>query len=89
MTFGSEHFEILLAALLVAVAGLNALATRTGIPYPIVLVVGGVVIGIAPGMARVELAPELVLLVFCRPCCMRPSSSLTSVPFVRTAAPCP
>lgn len=62
-----EGFEIVLAALLVSVAGLNALASRVGVPYPIVLVLGGLVIGVIPGMPRVALQPELVLLVFLPP----------------------
>ncbi|MGH8975959.1 MAG: cation:proton antiporter, partial [Acidimicrobiia bacterium] len=62
-----EGFEIVLAALLVSVAGLNALASRIGVPYPIVLVIGGLVIGVIPGAPRVELEPELVLLVFLPP----------------------
>jgi Na+/H+ antiporter len=62
-----EGFEIVLAGLLVSVAGLNALASRIGVPYPIVLVVGGVIIGLLPGTPRVELEPDLVLLVFLPP----------------------
>ena len=62
-----EGFGTFLAALLVLVAGLNTLASRIGIPYPIVLVAGGLVVGLVPGMPRVELDPELVLLVFLPP----------------------
>ena len=57
-----EGFEVALAALLVAVAGLNALASRVGIPYPIVLVLGGWGLGLMPGLPQVELEPDLVLL---------------------------
>ncbi|MGH9011843.1 MAG: cation:proton antiporter, partial [Acidimicrobiia bacterium] len=46
---------------------LNPLASRIGVPYPIVLVVGGVLIGLVPGTPRVELEPDLVLLVFLPP----------------------
>jgi hypothetical protein len=35
--------ELLIAGLLVAVAGLSAFARRVSIPYPIVLVIGGAV----------------------------------------------
>ncbi|MGH9211202.1 MAG: Na+/H+ antiporter [Acidimicrobiales bacterium] len=62
-----EDIEIVLAALLLSVAGLNALASRIGIPYPIVLVVGGLAIGAMPGMPAVELEPDMVLLVFLPP----------------------
>jgi monovalent cation/hydrogen antiporter len=67
MMLRMEGFEIVLAALLVSVAGFNALASRIGVPYPIVLVIGGLTIGIVPGTPRVGLEPELVLLVFLPP----------------------
>jgi CPA1 family monovalent cation:H+ antiporter len=59
--------EILIVSLLVAVAGLSALAHRLGVPYPIVLVVGGALFGFVPGMPRVHLDPNVVLLVFLPP----------------------
>src|SRR3954462_8505830 len=59
--------EILLAGLLVAVAGLSALARRMSIPYPIVLVIGGAVIGFVPGLPGVKLTPDVVLVVFLPP----------------------
>lgn len=62
-----EGFEAVLAAMLVAVALLNALASRIGIPYPIVLVLGGLALGVVPGLPDVELEPDLVLLVFLPP----------------------
>jgi monovalent cation/hydrogen antiporter len=62
-----EHFEVFLAALFVSVAGLNVLARWMDIPYPIPLVVGGIVLGLLPGMPDIELDPDLVLLVFLPP----------------------
>ena len=62
-----EGFEVVLAAVLVSVACLNALASRIGIPYPIVLVLGGLALGLVPGLPDVELDPDLVLLVFLPP----------------------
>src|ERR671933_2655241 len=59
--------EILIAGLLVAVAGLSALARRLSVPYPIVLVVGGAVFGFVPGLPEVKLDPEIVLVVFLPP----------------------
>jgi hypothetical protein len=41
--------EILIAGLLVAVAGLSALARHLSVPYPIVLVVGGACSDLFPG----------------------------------------
>jgi CPA1 family monovalent cation:H+ antiporter len=59
--------ELLIAGLLVAVAGLSALARRLSVPYPIVLVVGGALLGFVPGLPQVKLDPEVVLLVFLPP----------------------
>jgi CPA1 family monovalent cation:H+ antiporter len=47
-------------SLLLAVATLLALAPAVRIPYPILLVVGGLVLGVIPGMPEFELNPELV-----------------------------
>ena len=47
-------------ALIVAVAAMLAVAPALRIPYPILLVLGGLVIGIVPGMPEFELPPELV-----------------------------
>jgi hypothetical protein len=60
--------EIVVVGLLVAVAGLSAIARRLSLPYPIVLVLGGALLGFVPGLPEVRLDPELVLLVFLPPC---------------------
>lgn len=60
-------FEIFLAALFVSVAGLNTLARWINVPYPIPLVLGGVALGLVPGMPEIELDPDLVLLIFLPP----------------------
>jgi CPA1 family monovalent cation:H+ antiporter len=62
-----EDFEIFLAALFVSVAGLNAIARWLSVPYPIPLVVGGIVLGLVPGIPDIELEPDLVLLIFLPP----------------------
>jgi monovalent cation/hydrogen antiporter len=59
--------EILLAGLFVLVAGLNVVAQRLAIPYPIVLVLGGLVVGVLPGIPDVTLNPDLVLVIFLPP----------------------
>ncbi len=56
--------ELLIGGLLVAIAGLGALARRLSIPYPIVLVVGGALFGFIPGLPAVKLDPSVVLVVF-------------------------
>src|SRR3954470_9651098 len=62
-----EHLEAVIISLLVAVAFLSAVATRIGIPYPILLVVGGLALGFVPGIPDVRLEPDLVLVVFLPP----------------------
>lgn len=57
----------MIAALFVSAAGLNALANWVNVPYPIPLVLGGLLIALIPGMPDVELDPDLVLLVFLPP----------------------
>src|SRR5918911_109517 len=61
------HLNIIIVGLLVAVAGLALLARLLRVPYPIFLVMGGLVIGFLPGVPKIELAPELVLLIFLPP----------------------
>jgi monovalent cation/hydrogen antiporter len=62
-----HHIEPLLLALMVAVAGLSVLARVVRVPYPILLVLGGLVLGFVPGMPDVALPPELVLVAFLPP----------------------
>ena len=47
-------------SLIVAVAGMLALAPTLRIPFPILLVIGGVGIAVIPGMPDVTLRPELI-----------------------------
>ena len=56
-----------LFVLLVAAAGLVRVADLIRVPYPIVLVLGGLAIGFIPGLPDVELAPDVVFLVFLPP----------------------
>ena len=59
-----------LAALLielVVIAVLFELARRAGLPYPALFVLGGVALGLVPGLPRITLEPDLVLLVFLPP----------------------
>src|SRR5215213_2617273 len=50
--------------LLVVVAVLATLAARLRVPYPILLVLGGSLLGFVPGLPQVKLDPELVFLLF-------------------------
>lgn len=66
-TTGLTHLELILLLLLVLVAALAVLAKRVQIPYPIVLVIGGLCLSFLPRTPRIELAPEVVFLVFLPP----------------------
>ena len=62
-----HEVELVLISLLVAVAGLATAARLANIPYPIVLVVGGLLLGFVPGLSKIQLAPDLVLVIFLPP----------------------
>jgi Na+/H+ antiporter len=62
-----EHLEIFLIFLFVAVAGISTVARMLSIPYPILLVLGGLVLGLLPGLPEVQLEPDLVLVIFLPP----------------------
>ncbi len=53
--------------LLLAVAVLALLARKLHIPYPILFVIGGLLLGLIPGLPPVRLNPELVFLFFLPP----------------------
>src|SRR5215218_3972640 len=57
----------LLFALLFGAVLLVRLADRVGIPYPIVLVLGGLGLAFVPGLEDVDMDPHVVLLVFIPP----------------------
>ena len=62
------HHEIeIVLGLLMVVAVLAVVAQRLKIPYPILLVIGGLVLGFIPGLPHVELEPELVFVLFLPP----------------------
>jgi len=53
--------------LLIAVLALAAFARKLVIPYPILLVIGGLVLGLIPGVPTLRLDPDVVFLVFLPP----------------------
>src|SRR5919199_4380864 len=53
--------------LLGAAALLAQLARVLKVPYPVFLVLGGLVIGFAPGLPTVEISPEVIFLAFLPP----------------------
>ncbi len=63
--------------LLLAVAVLALLARRLNIPYPILFVIGGLLLGLIPELPKVRLDPELVFL-FLLPPLLFPAALFTS-----------
>ncbi len=61
-----EQLEVVFGLFVILVV-IATLARRIEVPYPILLVLGGLAIGLLPGLPRVEPDPELVLLVFLPP----------------------
>ena len=59
--------ELLFLLLLVFIVAFGQLARKIGTPYPIVMVVGGLVLGLIPGIPRINLDPDLVFLVVLPP----------------------
>ena len=56
------HEQLVLLLLLAAVAGLLALVPTLRLPYPILLVLGGLALGFVPGLPHPQLPPDLVLV---------------------------
>ncbi len=53
--------------LLIGIVAIATVADRLRVPYPILLVVAGVAVAVLPVHHRIELEPELILLVFLPP----------------------
>ena len=66
MPFSPED-SLALLAVLIAVALLLVAAERTSIPYPILLVVGGLGLSFIPGIPDFQLPPDLVLVAVLPP----------------------
>ena len=61
------HDVELILALMVAVAVVATAARALRVPYPILLVLGGLLLALTPAVPNVELAPDLVFLLFLPP----------------------
>jgi len=67
MTTSGMELQFLLLGLLAFVAIFAGLAKQLAIPYPIVLVLAGLLVSVIPGIPRIGLSPNLVFLVFLPP----------------------
>jgi CPA1 family monovalent cation:H+ antiporter len=61
------HSAELVLALLIAVATLVTIARRLGIAYPILLVIGGLLVGLVPGVPRIRIDPDLIFVLVLPP----------------------
>jgi len=66
MTF-SAHDALVLLALLVVGAALLSLAPLLRLPYPILLVLGGLALGFVPGIPHITMRPQIVLVAILPP----------------------
>ncbi len=67
----------LILGLLVAVAALALLARKISVPYPILLVIGGLVLAMFPRLPHIRLEPDLIFLIFLPPL-LYPAALMTS-----------
>ena len=64
---GIPTIEIVFLLLLLFVAAFGALACRLRTPYPILLVIAGLLLGFVPGVPMITLNPDIVFLVILPP----------------------
>jgi monovalent cation/hydrogen antiporter len=64
---GIHGAQMILLLLLLFVAAFAALARRLQTPYPIVLVIAGLLLGFIPGIPKINLEPDLIFLVVLPP----------------------
>ncbi len=66
-----------ICTLLIVVAALAILAKQVALPYPVLLVIGGLALGFVPGLPAVRLEPDIVFL-FLLPPLLFPAAVFTS-----------
>jgi len=67
MHSGIQAVEMVVLLLLLFVVAFGALAKRLDVPYPIVLVVAGALLGFIPGIPRIALDPDIIFFVVLPP----------------------
>src|SRR5436190_17232183 len=61
------HSSEIIVMLYIAVAALAYAARKLAIPYPLLLVIGGLALSRVPNLPRIAIAPDYVFLVFLPP----------------------
>ncbi len=64
---GVQAVELVFLLLLLFVIAFGALARRLQIPYPIVLVIAGALLGLVPGIPKIALNPDTIFFVILPP----------------------
>ena len=62
-----SQVQFVFLLLLLFVVAFGVLASRLSTPYPIVMVIGGLLLGLIPGIPRIDLNPDLIFLVILPP----------------------
>src|SRR5258707_15814717 len=63
----AQAAQLVFVVLLLAVIAFAALARKLRLPYPIVLVLAGLVVSFLPGLPRITLAPDVIFYVVLPP----------------------
>lgn len=58
-----QGLELILILLAVA-AGLRLAADKFSVPFPTLLVLGGLILAVTPGLPSIELDPEVIFFIF-------------------------
>src|ERR1700677_4428277 len=66
-TTSAMHYAVVFVLLLCFVFGLGLLAQRLAIPYPILFVIRGLLIGFIPDLPTLRLDPDFIFFVFLPP----------------------
>jgi Na+/H+ antiporter len=81
-----EHLALLIFLLALLVA-LSALAPRLKLPYPVLLVLAGGLLGLVPGLPAIELNPNLIFFIFLPPLLYEASYQMSWHEFVANRRP--
>lgn len=61
-----EHYSVVIFLLAITIA-LSSIAPKINIPYPILLLIGGIVVGFIPEFKFIPIDPEVIFLLFLPP----------------------
>ena len=77
------HVQSLLLGLLCFIAVFAGTARRLGVPYPIMLVIAGLLLSLVPGVPHIGLSPDVVFLIFLPPLLYSAAWTLSWQEFVK------